>query len=138
MPRRHKDTEVILVSDLESLNEITEKIIGCAIEVHRNLGPGLLESIYEKAICYELSENNLSFKQQVEIPILYKGLSLGNYRLDLLIEDSIIVELKAVDRIEAVFEAQLLTYLKITNKQLGLLINFNQPLLKNGIKRIIL
>ena len=119
MPRRHKDTEVILVSDLESLNEITEKIIGCAIEVHRNLGPGLLESIYE-------------------IPILYKGLSLGNYRLDLLIEDSIIVELKAVDRIEAVFEAQLLTYLKITNKQLGLLINFNQPLLKNGIKRIIL
>lgn len=138
MPRRHKDTEVILVSDLESLNEITEKIIGCAIEVHRNLGPGLLESIYEKTICYELSENNLSFKQQVEIPILYKGLSLGNYRLDLLIEDSIIVELKAVDRIEAVFEAQLLTYLKITNKQLGLLINFNQPLLKNGIKRIIL
>ncbi|MBP9887246.1 MAG: GxxExxY protein [Leptospiraceae bacterium] len=127
-----------MVSDLESLNEITEKIIGCAIEVHRNLGPGLLESIYEKAICYELSENNLSFKQQVEIPILYKGLSLGNYRLDLLIEDSIIVELKAVDRIEAVFEAQLLTYLKITNKQLGLLINFNQPLLKNGIKRIIL
>ncbi len=127
-----------MISDLESLNEITEKIIGCAIEVHRNLGPGLLESIYEKAICYELSENNLSFKQQVEIPILYKGLSLGNYRLDLLIEDSIIVELKAVDRIEAVFEAQLLIYLKITNKQLGLLINFNQPLLKNGIKRIIL
>jgi GxxExxY protein len=127
-----------MVSNLDYLDGVTEKIIGCAIEVHKHLGPGLLESIYEKAICYEFSEKNLSYEQQVEIPILYKGLSLGNYRLDILVEDSVIIELKAVDRIEPVFEAQLLTYLKVTNKKIGLLINFNQPLLKNGIKRIIL
>ena len=125
-------------NDIENLNKITEKIIGCAIEVHRNLGPGLLESIYESALCYELNEKDVICKKQVNIPIIYKGLSLGEYRIDLLVENEIIVELKAVDKIEPVFEAQLLTYLKVTGKRLGLLINFNVPILKNGIKRIIL
>jgi len=125
-------------NDIESLNKITEKIIGCAIEVHKNLGPGLLESIYESALCYELNEKGIKYEKQLEIPIIYKGLSLGDYRLDLLVENEIIVELKAVDRMEPVFEAQILTYLKVTSKKIGLIINFNAPILKNGIKRIIL
>ena len=123
---------------IESLNEITEKIIGCAIEVHRNLGPGLLESIYENALCFELNQINVKYEKQLKIPIVYKGLSLGEYRLDILVENEIIVEIKAVDRYDRVFEAQMLTYLKVTGKKLGLLIIFNVPVLKNGIKRIIL
>ena len=119
---------------IESLNEITEKIIGCAIEVHRNLGPGLLESIYENALCFELNQINVKYEKQLKIPIVYKGLSLGEYRLDILVENEIIVEIKAVDRYDRVFEAQMLTYLKVTGKKLGLLINFNVPVLKNGKK----
>jgi GxxExxY protein len=137
LPQRHRDTE-FMGKETISLNKITERIIGCAIEVHKYLGPGLLESIYENALCYELNENNITYEKQVEIPIIYKGFSLGDYRIDLLIENEIILELKAVDRIEPVFEAQLLTYLKVTKKTLGLLINFNVPVLKNGIKRMIL
>ena len=123
---------------MEKLNKITEKIIGCAIEVHKNLGPGLLESIYEKALCFELNENNLTYKNQVLIPINYKGHLLGDHRLDLLVEDSIIIELKAVEKMDPVFEAQILSYLRLTGKKLGLLINFNTPILIKGIKRIIL
>jgi GxxExxY protein len=124
--------------EIEDLNKITDKVIGCAIEVHRCLGAGLLESIYENAFCYEFKINSIGYKKQVGIPIMYKGISLGDYRLDLLVEDEIIIELKAVDRMEKLFEAQLLTYLKLTGKKLGLLINFNVPVLKDGIKRIIL
>jgi GxxExxY protein len=123
--------------NIEYLNKITEKIIGCAIEVHRNLGPGLLESIYESALCYELAENNIEYAKQLSVPILYKGHELGEFRLDLLVENEIVVELKAVDRMEPLFDAQLLSYLKITGKKLGLLINFNVPVLRKGIKRMI-
>lgn len=123
---------------IEDLNVITEMIIGCAIEVHRNLGPGLLESIYENALCFELDRINVKYDKQLKIPIVYKGLSLGEYRLDLLVDNEIIVEIKAVERNDPVFEAQILTYLKVTGKKLGLLINYNVPVLKNGIKRIIL
>ena len=123
---------------METLNILTEKIIGCAIEVHRNLGPGLLESIYEKALCYEFGATGLQYKNQVVIPIVYKGTSLGEHRIDLLVEDEIIVELKAVDRNDPVFVAQVLSYLRLAHKKLGLLINFNVPVLRNGIKRIIL
>jgi len=123
---------------VEDLNKITEKIIGCAIEVHRNLGPGLLESIYEKALCHEFKLNKLKFVDQLSIPIIYKGVTLGEHRIDLLVEDEVVVELKAVDRLDPVFTAQLLSYLKLTKKKLGLLINFNVPILKNGIKRMIL
>lgn len=126
------------MNDLGTLNKITEKIIGCAIEVHRNLGPGLLESIYEKALCVELDEKRIKYQRQLNVPIIYKQRSLGEYRLDLLIEDEIIVEMKAVDKIDPVFEAQLLSYLKMTGKKLGLLINFNVPVLIKGIKRVIL
>ena len=123
---------------VQNLNAITEQIIGCAIEVHRHLGPGLLEGAYEEALCVELELQGLSFQRQLTLPALYKGTPVGEYRLDLLVEDQVIVELKSVEQHNPVFEAQLLTYLKIANKKVGLLINFNSRLLKNGIKRLIL
>jgi GxxExxY protein len=123
---------------MEKLNLLSEKIIGCAIEVHRNLGPGLLESIYEKALCYELGEAGLICRTQVVVPIFYKGTELGEHRIDLLVEDSIILELKAVEKIDPIFKAQLLSYLKITGLKLGLLLNFNVHFLKDGITRVIL
>lgn len=124
--------------DIDYLNVITREIISCAIEVHKILGPGLLESLYEKALCYEFDIKKIAYQSQVLVPVIYKQEIIGEYRIDLLVEDEIIVELKAVDRFEKVFEAQLLSYLKITSKKLGLLINFNVPVLKDGIKRIIL
>jgi len=123
---------------MEDLNTITERIIGCAIEVHRNLGPDLLESIYDKAMCYEVCANGMKYQSQVSIPILYKGTILGDHRIDLIVEDAVIVEHKAVDRLDPVFKAQLLSYLRLTNKKLGLLINFNVPYLRDGIQRVIL
>ena len=125
-------------SDAGDLNVITEKIIKCAIEVHKNLGPGLLESIYEKAMYYEFSEDSINFESQVIVPIIYKGTRLGEHRIDTIVENEVIVEYKAVDRMDHVFKAQVLSYLKLTNKKLGLLINFNVPLLKDGIQRLIL
>jgi GxxExxY protein len=123
---------------IEELNSITDKIIKIAIEVHRTLGPGLLESIYEKAMCHELATDGINFANQIVIPILYKGTNLGDHRLDLLVENEVIVELKAVDRVDPVFKAQVLSYLKLTGKKLGLLINFNVPVLKDGVQRVIL
>jgi GxxExxY protein len=106
--------------------------------VHRTLGPGLLESIYEKAMCHELATDGINFANQVVVPILYKGTNLGDHRLDLLVENEVIVELKAVDRVDPVFKAQVLSYLKLTGKKLGLLINFNVPILKDRVRRVIL
>jgi GxxExxY protein len=117
---------------------LTERIIGCAMEVHRVLGPGLLESLYESALCRELSSVGLSFVRQVSVPVEYKGESVGEYRLDLLVEDQIVIEIKAVERFDPVFEAQVLSYLRITGERVGLLVNFNTRLLKNGIKRYVL
>ena len=123
---------------MQDLNNLTERIIGCAIEVHRNLGPGLLESIYEKALCLEFNMNIIQYESQVIVPIMYKGNNLGDCRLDLLVESEVILELKAVERMDPVFKAQLLSYLKMTGKKLGLLINFNVPFLKDGVTRVIL
>jgi len=123
---------------MQNSSDLTEKIIGCAIEVHRNLGPGLLESLYEKALCHEFQTNSIKFANQCVVPIHYKGEKLGEHRLDFLVEGKIVVELKAVDRSEPVFKAQLLSYLKLTGNRLGLLINFNVPVLKDGITRISL
>jgi GxxExxY protein len=117
---------------------LTQKIIGCAIEVHRHLGPGLLESIYVEALVVEIELQGMKVLRQVELPVSYKGKLIGNYRLDLLIEDTVIVEVKSVERHDPVFEAQLLTYMKLTGKKVGLLINFNSKLLKDGIKRFVL
>ncbi len=119
-------------------NILTERIIGCAIEVHRTQGPGLLEATYESALCVELEDHGIKFSRQVPVPVVYKGRNIGEYRIDLLIEDTIIVEIKSVERMDPVFDAQLLTYLRVTSKQVGLLINFNSRLVKDGIKRFIL
>ena len=117
----------------------TEGIIGAAIEVHRELGPGLLESAYEECLCHELTLRGTAFERQVELPIGYKGLQLDcGYRLDVLVESAVILELKAVDQILPVHEAQLLTYLRLSRKRVGLLLNFNVPALKDGILRRIL
>ena len=122
----------------QRINQITEEIIGSAIEVHKVLGPGLLESAYEECLCYELSKHKYSFKRQVELPVTYKEIKLDcGYRIDLVVEDRIILELKSVDRIMPIHEAQLLTYLKLCNSPVGLLINFNVPVVTHGIKRIV-
>jgi GxxExxY protein len=123
---------------MEDLNGLTKTIIGCAIEVHRQLGPGLLEGTYEEALCVEFQEARLKYKRQIPFPILYKGRTLGEYRVDLLVEDAVIVEIKSVERFDPVFEAQVLTYLRVTGKKFGLLINFNSRLLRDGIKRFAL
>lgn len=117
----------------------TEPIIGAAIDVHKQLGPGLLESTYEECLCHELHLRRIQFQRQVELPVVYKGLKLDcGYRLDLLVEDTVVVELKAVEQLLPVHEAQLLTYLHLTRKRVGLLINFNVPLLKDGIRRRVI
>jgi GxxExxY protein len=117
---------------------LTDQIIGCAIEVHRTLGPGLLESAYEECLCYELSQLGLHFERQVHLPLSYKGVKLDcGYKLDLVVEDSIIVELKAIDSLAPIHQSQLLTYLKASNKKVVLLLNFNVPILKNGLKRVV-
>lgn len=123
---------------MNEVNLLTEKIIGCAIEVHRNLGPGLLEQIYESALCIELEISNLKYQRQVTFPLTYKQKPIGEHRLDLIVEDTVVVEIKSVERFDPVFEAQLLTYLKISGKRVGLLINFNTKLVKDGIKRLVL
>ena len=120
------------------LNDLTEKIIGCAIKVHRVLGPGLLESAYEVCLVHELRKAGLKAERQVALPVIYEGLRLdADYFIDILVEDKVVIELKSVENILPIHEAQLLTYLKLANKKLGLLINFNVTLLKNGIKRRI-
>jgi GxxExxY protein len=119
-------------------NDLTDKLIGAAIEVHRHLGPGLLEAVYEECLCYELSQAGLKFQRQVHLPIAYKGIKFESaYKMDLVVEDAIIVEIKAIEEMLPVHSAQLLTYLKSANKRVGLLINFNVPILKNGLKRIV-
>lgn len=118
---------------------MTHAIIGAAIEVHRELGPGLLESTYEECLCRELELRGIPFKRQFPLPVVYKGVRLDcGYRLDLLVADAIVIELKAIASIEPIHEAQLMTYLKLGGWKLGLLINFNVPILKDGIRRRII
>jgi GxxExxY protein len=124
-------------AETQSFNELTERVIGACIEIHRALGPGLLESAYEECLCYELSLAGIRFERQKPLPVHYKEVNLDcGYRLDLVVEQKLIVELKAVENVLPIHEAQLLTYLKLSGLTLGLLINFNVPMLKNGIKRI--
>jgi GxxExxY protein len=126
--------------DAETLreNQLTEKIIGCAIEVHKALGPGLLESAYEECFCYELNQQGLSFNRQVPLPVVYKGIKLDcGYRIDVLVNEIIVVELKTVEKLLPIHDAQLLTYLKLYKRPIGLLMNFNVPTLKSGIKRLV-
>lgn len=119
--------------------QLTSAIIAAAIEVHRELGPGLFESVYEECFCRELTLRGISFRRQVDLPVIYKGLKLDRaYRLDVIVEEKVIVEVKAVEHILPVHKAQLLTYLRVTGTPVGLLINFNSPTLKDGIVRRVL
>ncbi len=130
--QRHRETE-------SERDPRTAAIIGAAIEVHRALGPGLLESAYEECLCHELHLRGLSFERQVDLPVTYKGLHLGcGYKIDLIVEHEVVLELKAIETILPVHEAQLLTYMKLSGRHVGLLINFNTPVLTRGIKRIVL
>ena len=124
---------------LEELNLLTERIIGAAIEVHRHLGPGLLESVYETCLIYELEQLGIKVQRQVALPVVYKGIKIDQgYRLDLLVDGKVIVEIKSVEALTDVHEAQVLTYLKFSGCKLGLLINFNVKLLIHGLKRLIM
>jgi GxxExxY protein len=120
------------------LQDVTERIISCAIEVHSSLGPGLLENIYEEALAHEFTLREINYERQKAISLAYKGKDVGCHRIDYLIEGQVILELKAVQALNKIFEAQLLTYLKAMDKRVGLLINFNEQRLKDGIKRLII
>ena len=128
----HRDTEA-------QRNALTDMVIGAAIEIHRALGPGLLESAYETCLCHEFGQRRIHFQRQLELPVVYKNISLDcGYRIDVVVEKQLVLELKAVEKLLPVHEAQLLTYLKLTGLHTGLLLNFNVPMLKNGIRRISL
>jgi GxxExxY protein len=120
------------------LKEVTERIISCAMEVHSTLGPGLLESVYEEALAHEFTLRVIKYEKQKEINLKYKGKEIGKHRIDFLVENEVVLELKAVETMNKIYEAQILTYLRAMNKSVGLLINFNVERLKDGIKRLIL
>ncbi|GAB4567546.1 MAG: GxxExxY protein [Geothermobacteraceae bacterium] len=131
-PRSHEGHE-------EKFEDLSRRVIGCALEVHKHLGPGLLESSYEQCLVYELNRAGIPVERQVELPILYKGVPIdGHYRIDLLIDNRLIVELKAVDKLLDVHAAQILTYMKLAKVRIRLLINFNQKYLRDGIRRFVL
>jgi len=133
----HRDTETQRVS--EERDPVTEKVIGLAIEVHRHLGPGLLESAYEECLCYEFTQASIPFSRQVALPVIYKNVNLDcGYRMDIVVDELIILELKTVEKILPIHHAQLVTHLKLGNMKTGLLMNFNNAVLKDGIKRVVL
>ena len=119
-------------------NDLSNQTIGAAIEVHRELGPGLLESTYEECLKYELEQRGLKVSQQLPLPVVYKGVQIDcAYRIDLLVEDTVVIEVKAFEKLDKIHDAQVLTYLKLSRRWLGLLTNFNVTVLKNGIKRLV-
>ncbi|SRR6266498_5635070 len=122
----------------EQDDPLTRRIIACAIEVHRRLGPGLLEKLYKEAMVIEMELDCLKVEKNVKISVEYRGKPIGEYFIDLLVEDTVILELKSVERHDPVFEAQILSYMKLTGKKVGLLINFNSKMVKDGIKRFVL
>lgn len=132
MPRSHRDTERAQV------NALTQKIIGLAIEVHRALGPGLLEATYETAMRIEFDDAGIQYDHQVRLPAYYKGHLLGEYRIHFIVNDLVVVEIKSAERMNPLFEAQILTYLRVAAKPVGLLINFNSRLVSDGVKRFAL
>jgi GxxExxY protein len=131
----HGGTEAVMLID----GHLTDSILAAAIEVHRTLGPGLLESAYEECLCHELTLRGLAYRRQVALPLNYKGVEVEcGYRMDLLVQDAVILELKCVEKITGIHEAQLLTYLRLSGMKVGLLINFNVPALRQGIARKVL
>ncbi len=118
--------------------ELSNRIIQCAIEVHRSLGPGLLEAPYHAAMCLELTAAGLAFEREKSHPLLFRGVRIGDYRPDLIVASTVVVEIKSVAQYDPVFSAQMLTYLRVTSLRVGLLLNFNRPVLKDGLKRFVL
>ena len=116
----------------------TDTIIGCAIQVHKHLGPGLLESIYESALCIEFTANSLPFKRQVGVPLYYRGELISEHRMDLIVNDQVVVEIKSVERLAPIHVTQMLTYLRVTSLKIGLILNFNSPTMKEGTRRVAL
>jgi GxxExxY protein len=131
-PQRHQDTE------LDQLSPLTRRVIGAAIEVHRHLGQGLPESVYERAMCIEFDLRGMRYENQVPVAAVYKGHILGEYRIDFIVEDALVVEIKSVVNVTPMFEGQVLTYLRVTKKRLGLLLNFHERRLTDGIRRFAL
>jgi len=130
---------VVKRQDIMEMDELTARVIGCAIEVHRALGPGLLESAYEQCLAHELNLAGIRFQAQQSLPVEYKGVRLDcGYRVDMLVENRLILELKAVDQVLGIHQAQVITYMKLAGIRVGLLINFNVPVLKEGINRYVL
>ena len=126
-------------SEPEARDRLTAAVLGAAIEVHRTLGPGLLESVYEECLCHELALGGICFARQVPLPVQYKGVHLDcGYRMDMVVEDQLVVEIKSVERLLALHDAQLLTYLRLSGIKKGLLLNFNTRVLKHGIRRLVL
>ncbi len=122
----------------DRLDELSHRIIGAAIEVHRHLGPGLLESAYQSCLAFELKRLGLKLEEQKPLPVVYKEVKLDcGYRLDMVVEDEVIVEIKAIEKLLPIHDAQLLSYLRLAQKRVGLLMNFHVPVLKNGLKRIV-
>lgn len=135
----HKGTKAQREEISPKLNALARQVVDAAFAVHKTLGAGLLESVYEVCLCHELKKRNVPFQRQVVLPIVYDGVTLDDgLRLDIWVNKQLIVELKAVEKLQGVHQAQLLTYLKLTNNRLGLLINFNTARIKDGIKRVIL
>lgn len=137
----HRDTESTEVKapDGPGRDPLTERIIGLAIEVHKALGPGLLESAYEECLCYEMTTNGLTFRRQVALPIRYKSVQLDcAYRADVIVDGRVLLELKAIERMLPIHRAQLLSYLRLSGLKTGLLLNFNVPLLRDGVLRMVL
>ncbi|PYR16235.1 MAG: GxxExxY protein [Acidobacteria bacterium] len=130
-PQRHGDTE------LDEINTVTERIIGCAIEVHRVLRCGLFEALYRSAMAIEFDAAGLTYQREARLPAVYKGRLLGQYRIDFIVENLVIVEIKSVERMNPIFDTQVLTYLRLAKKRVGLLINFNSRLVRDGVKRLI-
>ncbi|RPI17682.1 MAG: GxxExxY protein [Ignavibacteriae bacterium] len=128
----------MIITDLDELNKMSEKVIGCAIEVHKHLGPGLYEVLYKRAMSIELSLNKIQHECEKLLDCVYKGYDIGQYRVDILVEDSIVLELKSEEKEKAVFSSQILNNMHLAGRRLGLLINFNNKLLKDGIKRFII
>ena len=118
--------------------DVTNSIVGCAIEVHRALGAGLLESIYEQALCHEMMIRGMRINRQVSVPLLYKGEPISVHRIDVIVDDAVVVEIKSVKRLEPIHTAQMLTYLRVAGLRVGLLLNFNTVVLRHGIRRLIL
>ena len=133
-----ESTETAKMTEKEKLNQITEAVIGAAVDIHRTLGPGLLESAYEACLAFELAEHGLKIEQQKPLPVVYRGVKLDcGYRLDILVEEAVIVEVKSIDRLAPIHKAQLLSYLKLSGCKVGLLINFNVKVLKDGVVRMV-